>query len=75
MNFQAAEITAAGNTIESVQTEIIDLPFRRLQHFARFKSRVQSSLLIRIRDTDGARGIGEAIVPCGRGGRATRSRP
>ncbi|MBB6014537.1 muconate/chloromuconate family cycloisomerase [Paracoccus sp. P2] len=51
--------------IDRVQTTIVDLPFRRLQKFARFEARNQSSLLIRINTSCGAEGIGEAIVPCG----------
>lgn len=51
--------------IDNVSTQIVDLPFRRLQQFARFEARTQSSLLIRIRTSCGAVGIGESVVPCG----------
>ncbi|WP_119166130.1 muconate cycloisomerase family protein [Algihabitans albus] len=51
--------------IATVDTAIVDLPFRRLQRFARLDARSQNSLLVRIRTRDGLEGIGEAIVPCG----------
>lgn len=51
--------------ISTVETVIVDLPFRRLQRFARLDARSQSSLLVRVRTHDGLEGIGEAVVPCG----------
>ena len=51
--------------IATVSTVIVDLPFRRLQRFARLDARAQNVLLVRIRTHDGVEGIGEATVPCG----------
>ncbi|SLN71187.1 Muconate cycloisomerase 1 [Roseivivax jejudonensis] len=51
--------------IDRVETILVDLPFRRLQRFARLDATGQTSLLVRVTDSDGAEGIGEAIVPCG----------
>ncbi|GFE66177.1 muconate/chloromuconate family cycloisomerase [Litoreibacter roseus] len=51
--------------VDRVETFLVDLPFKRLQRFARLDARAQTSLLIRITDQHGAQGIGEAIVPCG----------
>lgn len=51
--------------IDRIETLLVDIPFRRLQRFARLDARVQTALLVRIRDRDGAEGIGECIVPGG----------
>ncbi|MEO0423532.1 MAG: muconate cycloisomerase family protein [Pseudomonadota bacterium] len=51
--------------ISDVQTAIIDLPFRRLQTFARFQARHQSIVLVRLRTRCGTEGLGEAVTPCG----------
>jgi len=52
-------------TIDRVETRLVDLPFIRLQRFARLDAYHQTSLFVRITDTDGRVGVGEAIVPCG----------
>ena len=51
--------------IASVETWLLDIPFIRLQRFSRFETRIQSTLLIRIRDREGREGHGEAVVPGG----------
>lgn len=51
--------------ISSVETSILDVPFVRLQQFARFQSRVQSTVLIRIKTDCDHEGIGEVVTPCG----------
>lgn len=51
--------------ISSVETAILDVPFVRLQQFARFESRVQSTVLIRIKTDCGREGVGEVVTPCG----------
>ena len=51
--------------ISSVETSILDVPFVRLQQFARFESRVQSTVLIRIKTDCDHEGIGEVVTPCG----------
>lgn len=51
--------------ISSVETSILDVPFVRLQQFARFESRAQSTVLIRIRTECDHEGIGEVVTPCG----------
>lgn len=72
MNLQTspdADIDLSADTerdyINRVDAVIVDLPFRRLQRFARFESKVQSSLIIRLWSQDGLSGVGEAVVPCG----------
>ncbi len=51
--------------ISSIETAILDVPFVRLQQFARFESRVQSTVLIRIRTDGEHEGVGEVVTPCG----------
>ncbi len=51
--------------ISSVETSILDVPFVRLQKFARFESRVQSTVLIRIKTDCDHEGVGEVVTPCG----------
>lgn len=51
--------------ISSVETSILDVPFVRLQKFARFESRVQSTVLIRIKTECDHEGLGEVVTPCG----------
>ena len=53
------------SNIVSLETVIVDIPLKRLQRFARFDARAQSSLIVRIRCKSGVEGIGESIVPCG----------
>lgn len=65
MNLHTAPSRAKNALIEHVRSDIVDLPFKRLQRFARHEARVQSALLIRIRSSDGLEGVGEAVVPCG----------
>lgn len=62
---EALENARVADRIHSVETTIVDLPFRRLQRFARLDARAQNSLVVRIRSHDGVEGFGEAIVPCG----------
>ncbi|WP_298937242.1 muconate/chloromuconate family cycloisomerase [uncultured Ruegeria sp.] len=52
-------------TIKSVDATILDIPFRRLQRFARMEARAQTIVLVRIRDDQNNEGIGECCVPCG----------
>lgn len=54
-----------GQAIADVEATILDLPFRRLQRFARLDARAQTIVLVRVRDGEGAEGIGECCVPCG----------
>ncbi|WP_227270711.1 muconate/chloromuconate family cycloisomerase [Roseobacter weihaiensis] len=72
MNLQSSPSVEIGSTevaepdrIDKVEAMIVDVPFRRLQRFARFESRAQSSLVIRLWSKDGAQGVGEAVAPCG----------
>lgn len=51
--------------ISSIETAILDVPFVRLQQFARFESRAQSTVLIRIKTDCEHEGIGEVVTPCG----------
>lgn len=51
--------------IASVEAIVVDLPFRRLQRFARLEARAQTTVIVRLRDGMGAEGIGECCVPCG----------
>ncbi|MCZ6770921.1 MAG: muconate cycloisomerase family protein [Proteobacteria bacterium] len=51
--------------IEAVDTVIIDLPLRRKQRFSVLGTSDQSIVIILIRSSDGAVGIGEATPPCG----------
>jgi muconate/chloromuconate cycloisomerase len=55
----------AKTQIASVETTLIDIPFRRLQRFSRFETRTQTTLLVRVRDKQGREGHGEAVVPGG----------
>jgi len=54
-----------GDRIESVTTEIVDLPIRRPHRFANHSLDAQSCLLVRVRTADGLEGVGEATVPGG----------
>ena len=58
-------VEQTGPSIVSVETRLVDLPFIRLQRFARLDAFQQTSLFVRITDTEGRVGVGEAIVPCG----------
>lgn len=51
--------------IRSVETVIVDLPFRRHQQFARNAAVVQSSVVVRLSTNEGVEGIGESVTPCG----------
>lgn len=64
MRASLPEMTRASK-IESIVTEIVDLPFKRVQTFARHQAKTQSTVLIRIRTNDGVEGIGESVTPCG----------
>lgn len=51
--------------IERVETQIVDLPLRRVQRFSRLEANRQSSLIVRVMTKEGIEGIGESITPCG----------
>jgi muconate cycloisomerase len=53
MSIQAREVTAV----------IVDLPMRRSHGFSTTSISTQSVVIVRIRDTDGAEGIGEGVTP------------
>ncbi|GKX35259.1 MAG: chloromuconate cycloisomerase [Rhizobiaceae bacterium MnEN-MB40S] len=67
LNRDEREEAIGGRTgcIIDIETTLVDLPFVRLQRFARFETRTQSTLMIRIRDSLGQEGIGETVVPGG----------
>jgi muconate cycloisomerase len=52
-------------TIERVETAILDVPLRRPHRFARTGMDAQPILLVTVTTRDGARGVGEGVVPGG----------
>jgi len=61
----ARAVGALGQKIESVTTEIIDLPIHRPHRFANHSQNGQSCLLVRVRTSEGAEGVGEGTAPGG----------
>lgn len=49
--------------IRNVRADIVDLPMRRSHGFSTTSMSTQSIVLVRIRDSDGAQGIGEGVTP------------
>nr|4M0X_A Chain A, Chloromuconate cycloisomerase [Rhodococcus opacus]4M0X_B Chain B, Chloromuconate cycloisomerase [Rhodococcus opacus] len=52
-------------TITEMSATIVDLPSRRPHKFAATTMHHQSIVLVRVRDSDGGEGIGEAVTPGG----------
>lgn len=52
-------------SIESVETVIVDLPLRRLQRFSAIGAKSQSAVMIFIKTKDGVEGVGESVTPSG----------
>ncbi len=65
MNLQTVTLSDAPVRIVAIDTQIVDVPFRRLQRFARLDAHAQSSVVIQIQCSDGVVGVGESVVPCG----------
>jgi muconate cycloisomerase len=51
--------------IESIRTDILDIPLIRPHRFSVTSIEKQSILLVRVRTSDGSEGIGEGVVPGG----------
>lgn len=52
-------------TIEAIETVIVDLPLVRTQRFAALSAQRQSFVLVFLRTTDGIEGVGESSLPSG----------
>jgi muconate cycloisomerase len=58
-------VSVLGQKIESITTEIVDLPIHRPHRFANHSLDAQSCLLVRVRTADGVEGVGEGTTPGG----------
>lgn len=52
-------------TIEAIETVIVDLPLVRTQRFAALSAQRQSFVLVFLRTADGVEGVGESSLPSG----------